>query len=167
MTTAAPTTADWRMNLSRYCWIALLGFMVTVPCAFLGVALASELIGGDDESAVYGLIWGTLAGVALGGFAVGLVIARSKSEIPGPAIRLLVCPGVFVGLPLFFAATLNRDVTSGLRQAGTLIALSGVALEFPVRAAHYRRTLVERRSRRTRVSGLLRQEESGSGDIRS
>ena len=56
-----------------------------------------------------------------------------------------------ISLSVFFAATLNRDVTSGLRQAGTLIALSGVALEFAVRAAHYRRTLVERRSRRTRA----------------
>jgi hypothetical protein len=145
------TTGDWRMDLSRYSWIALLGFMITSTCAFLGVGLASELIGADDDSAVYGLIWGTVAGVVLGGFVVGLVIARSKNAVPAFAIRLLVCPGAFVGLPLFFAAALDRDVANGLRQAGTLVALSGAAVELTVRAAYYGGTLGERESRRTRA----------------
>ena len=114
-------------DLSRACWIALLGIAATVLCVFVvGVPIASELVSKNDESLVAGLMWGMLGGAILGGGIVGLLCGRTGLS----KIRLvtwLAAPGTLISIPVLGSAILAHEGWRGLGYVIVLVATSSLA----------------------------------------
>ncbi len=119
-------------RISGLSWLALLGFVATLPCLLLGVAVGSWVVVDNDEAVVGGLVWGTIVGVGVGGALVGYFLSVTGES--NRLIRWMVSPGSFISLPILVSGLLNHDLQGALPVMSVLVAVSVVCLEIVSRA---------------------------------
>jgi hypothetical protein len=101
--------------------MSLLGAAIAVIGTFGGFAVARRFLANNDEALLAGITWGTLAGLALGGLAVGGMLATVGE---GQGVALLLSPGVFVGLPAAISGIVNQEVLAVASALAWILAAS-------------------------------------------
>ena len=117
-----------RQRISDYSWIALGGFVVAAACFPVGLILGLDSTLPNDRGVMQMLTRGGLAAVAIGGFAVQLMLGRA-GRAHSRAVSWLVSPGAFVGVPFLAAGAIDGEYLAAFTGAGLLIGVSGLATE--------------------------------------
>ena len=127
------TTAD----ISTASWIAIVGLVIAVVGALIGMPIAGQLLADNDDALVSGLTWGAIVGVVVGGITVGVLCGRASLSANRQRFAVAAAPGTLISVPLLIVILISHD-WAALWWVVLFIAASGLTAA-PAASMAYRK----------------------------